>query len=106
MRAARERVRTRSGGRPRRTPAAVRSRLFADQVPEVGVVLLAYVFERLHAGMEQDIPAGGPRLGVRAGILDGGLVMEDQLVDAGKALDDVQLFGVGMAGRIDPAAVV
>ena len=57
-------------------------------------------------GVEQDVPARGPRLGIRSGIFDGRLVVQNQLIHAREALDDVELFGVRMSRRVDPASVV
>src|SRR6516165_9830961 len=79
------------------------SDLLADHVLQIGIVLLADIFQRLHAGMKQDIPACVPRFGISARIFYGGFVVKDQLVHPGEAFDHMKLLGVRMPRRIQPA---
>ena len=81
-------------------------RLLAHQVLQIRVVLLTDVFERFHAGIKANIPAHSPGFRVGAGVFDGGLVMQDQFIDACETLGDVELFGVRMAGGVQPRPVV
>jgi hypothetical protein len=72
----------------------------------VYVVLMADILHWLHAGLPGDLPSDCPGRAVGAGIVDGGLVMQDVLVETRVALDDVQLPGVRMTGGVKPGAVV
>jgi len=70
------------------------------------VVFLTDVLERLHALHPGDFPADRPRFGVGAGVVDRGLIVQDVLVDAGVALDDVELLGMPMPRGVELGAVV
>ena len=66
--------------------------LAAKHVLGIFVVVLADVFIHLLIRLPADDPPAGPRLGVRAGIVDGGFIFQRVVVGAGETLGEVQIF--------------
>src|SRR5579863_979559 len=96
----------RVGFSPRGASAPLVSRGVADHVARVFLVLLADDLHELKAGPPTHRVAGGPRFGVRSGIVDGDLVFERPRIGARIAFDDVGLLRLRVAGLIEPGLAV
>src|SRR5665213_1037433 len=64
----------------------------AKHVLGVFVVVLADVFVQLVVRLPADQPPTGPRLGVSAGVVDGGFIFQRVVIGAGESLGEVQEF--------------
>ena len=66
----------------------------AIHVPHVAVVLLAHIFIQLFARSPADQKPARPGLGVRAGVVDDGFILERIGIEPRELLNEVQFLGV------------
>src|SRR5665213_384690 len=76
------------------------------QMNQVLIVLQANVFQQFPSRLKRNLETGGPRLGVRARIVDGSFVTQRIEIRPPEFFDHVQLLGRGMPHIIQPGAPV
>ena len=76
------------------------------QVDQVLIVFKADVFQQIPAGPEINSETGGPGLGVRDRVLDGGLIRKGIEVGTAVSFDNVQFLGGGMPNIVQPRPAI
>ena len=73
---------------------------------QVLVVFKADVLHQIPAGPEIDSETGGPGLGVRYPVLDGGLIRKGIEIGSAVPFDDVQFLGGWMPNIVQPRSAI